>query len=135
MINNNIYPLTYIKMTKEKFLELRNSNKNFLELKALANKYGYECERAYVTCYGEPRIALYPLERRFTPNMYLHTEIDFDKQCWDYRREMSTVSFGSLEWEELEKYVDWVIRWKAFYDELIKIDLHKLERQPNWFDD
>ena len=64
--------------------------------------------------------------------MYAHMREDSQ---YTYQWEMGTVSYGNLEWEDLENYVKGVMQAKALYDELVKIDLYKLERRPKEFVD
>ena len=129
-------------MTKEEFIKAMETNEVFQQLKASAEKHGFICEYAYLTYYGDPKVAIYSKNHRefrdFRCSLYLRTELDFSKNhdcCESYQREMSTTSYWSIYWEELEKYIEWVNESKALYDELQNIDLLKLQVRPEKFDD
>ena len=128
-------------MTKEEFIKAMETNEVFQQLKASAEKHGFICEYAYLTYYGEPRVSLYSKDYRefrdYRCNFYLRSDLDFSRDhdcCKSYQREMSTTSYWSIYWEELEKYLEWVTESKALYDELKNIDLLKLQIKPEKLD-
>lgn len=129
-------------MTKQEFINAMESNETFQQLKATAEKHWFICEYAYLTYYGDPKVALYSKDYRefrdYRSNFYLRTELDFSKRencCKSYQREMSTTSYWSLYWDDLEKYLEWVLESKGMYDDLKNIDLLKLQLRPEKFDD
>lgn len=129
-------------MKKQEFLKAMESNETFQQLKASTERHGFVCEYAYLTFYGEPRVTIYSKNYRefrdYRCNFYLRTELDFSRNydcCKSYQREMSTTSYWSIYWDELEKYIEWVNESKALYDELQNIDLLKLQLRPENFED
>lgn len=130
-------------MKKTEFIKLVESNETTKALKDACEMFGYEVSGyPYVSKYGEPRLYIQPKERGFRcfkPDLYLHTEFHWNSKrtnaTYSYKWVMGTTSYGSLEWEELEKYIQGVVNAKLLYDKLIKIDLMGLEKEPEELED
>ena len=129
-------------MKKSERKELALNNATFKKLQEVAEKHGYVCERACRTYYGSINISLYSKDRcqfrDYRCSLYLREDLDFTEKedCLKgYTWEMSTTSYGSLSWEELEAYLNGIMESKAMYDELQGIDLRWLEKQLKEYDD
>lgn len=139
-----LYPLITIKMTKNERLKKNSENLLVQHIKGICKTYGYECDYAYVTSRGEPRLAIYPSDRSFrsfSPDLYLRTDVDRDavrnnikpamKSCvW----KISTVSYGSLTPEEYKKMLDKMHDALSLANFLNQLDYSKLEQLPESFD-
>lgn len=131
------------KTTREAFIKAVENNSTTKQLREVADKYGYVCwDYPLVTEYGDIRVSIYPKDRsfrNFKPDFFLRTNFMYahmrEDSQYTYQWEMGTVSYGNLEWEDLENYVKGIMQAKALYDELVKIDLYGLERRPKEFAD
>lgn len=144
MINVAIFtllPLT--QMTKQEFITAVENNATTKQLKAVAEKYGYAVsDYPLITEYGDIKVYIYAKDRgfhSFKPELFLETNFLFAhnrEDCeYTYTWKLGTVSYGSLNGEELEAYIKGVNDAKALYDELQNIDLKKLEVRPESFED
>ena len=129
-------------MKKSERIKKAKENATFKRLQEVAQAHGYICDWACRTYYWDIQISIYPEGRwqdgNFLCDFYLKTDLDFTNQedCLKgYTWEMSTTSYGSLSWEELEAYLEWVNESKAMYDDLKEIDLFQLEKQLKEYDD
>ena len=132
-------------MTKEEFIKAIDNNAITKQLKRVANKYGYELGgewRPYITESGCISCGILPKDRSFRsfyPDINLNVSFSKTdenlKSFYKYQWEMGTTSYGNLEGEELDKYLEGIKKWVALYKELVKIDLYKLAVRPIKFDD
>lgn len=130
-------------MKKQEFIKAVESNATTQQLKAVAEKYGYVvCDYPLITEYWDIKVYIRAKDQsfhNFKPEFFLETNFLFARLKEDceyiYTWKVGTVSYGFLEWEELEKYVKWINEAKALYDELQKIDLKKLQVRPEKFED
>ena len=136
-----LLPLT--QMTKQEFITAVENNATTKQLKAVAEKYGYAVsDYPLITEYGDIKVYIYAQDRsfrNFKPEFYLETNFLFahnrEDSKYTYTWKVGTISYGSLNGEELEQYVKGINEAKALYDELVKIDLTKLEVRPETFED
>lgn len=128
-------------MTKKEFIKAVENNSTTKQLKAVAEKYGYAVsDYPLITEYGSIRIAIYPKDRsfhNFKPDFHLSEDLEtlFKEKVSKHHWEVWTISYGNLYGEDLDRYVKGINEAKSLYDELIKIDLTKLEVRPEAFED
>jgi len=124
-------------MTKEQFLKEMKNNPVFLSLQYRADKCWYVCERAYIQ-YKYPHINLYQKDRGwkdYHPTIYLETSHFAKEWNCEYQWKVGTVSYGSLEWEDLERYIKSVEDAFIFYRNVKDLDLYLLPTLPEEFED
>lgn len=117
-------------MTFEEFKDVLNNNETYVKMRNIADKYGYFISSAFIHN-NRVEINIYKCcGKRFIPDVYFNSST-LDNPTSEFR--IMTTSYGSLNMDDYEEFIQCVNNAYNMVSELEKIDTSKLPNLDNYY--